>query len=179
MKKVFYLFSKAFFWAFSLFSAFVLLFSIMSFLEYYFNWDIPFIKFFVIEEQNYVTIQIPLIKMKVQFLFSFTMLLMWGTFIFYSIYFYALQNFFAVFIAKKTFEESSLKKLNLFYRLNYIPVIVSVIGIVIELFIEQKLIFNEVHFFFILHLLIIFLLYLYLDLVRKGLKIQQENDLTI
>lgn len=118
-------------------------------------------------------------QLNVEFLLSFKVVLMWGTMIYYSVYFYVLQNFFNLFIAKKTFKEQSLKKLTLFYKLNFIPVIVGFTGIVIRYIMFEALQFDEPHFFALIHLIIAFFLYFYLDLIREGNNIQQENDLTI
>ena len=175
MKKITYLISKITFWGFTLFSAFALVFSILAFLEYYFNWDVSFVEIVKREELNFVKIK----NIGVEFWINYTIILMWGTFIYYSIYFYILQSFFRIFITQKTFKKQSLKKLGLFYKLNFIPVIVGFIGITYRYISLSKLKFDEPHFFVLIHLTIAFFLYFYLDLVKKGNYIQQENDLTI
>lgn len=179
MKKIAYILSKIFFWSFALFSSFILLFSILSFFEYFFNWNIPLIEISTKENENYVSLKVPFIKLFVQFLLSYTVILMWFTFVYYSFYFYILQSFFEIFIAEKTFESRSLHQLEKFYKCNFIPIIVGMIGVVIRYFIFRDVHFDEPHFFVIVHLTIAFFLYFYLDLIRKGNKIQQENDLTI
>ena len=128
MKKLAHLISKITFWGFIIFSCILIPLSLFSFLEYYFNWDIPFVEIFSEGGQDYSKIK----NIGVQFLLSYTIILMWGTFIFYSIYFYVLQKFFNIFISEKTFEENSLKKLKLFYNINFIPVIIGFIGILIK-----------------------------------------------
>lgn len=175
MKKVAYLVSKLTFWGFVLFSAIVIPLSILSFFEYYFNWDIPFIEIFSEDGQDYSKIK----NIGVQFLLSYTVILMWGTFIYYSVYFYVLQGFFKIFIAEKTFQKASLRQLTKFYKLNFIPVLVGVIGIIIRYILLGKFKFDEPHFFVLIHLIIAFFLYFYLDLIKKGHNIQIENDLTI
>lgn len=167
--------SKLTFWGFILFSAILIPLSAFSFLEYYFNWDFPFVDIVKRDGLDFAKIK----NIGIEFWLTYTVFLMWGTFIFYSIYFYVLKGFFKIFITQKTFEENSLKKLTLFYRLNYIPVVIGCIGIFIRYFIFNTLRFDEPHFFVLIHLIIAFFLYFYLDLIKKGNYIQQENDLTI
>jgi hypothetical protein len=104
---------------------------------------------------------------------------MWFTFIYYSLYFYVLQSFFEIFITEKTFKSKSMEKLTSFYKLNYVPIIVGTLGIILRYSIYDDLSFNEPHFFVLIHLIVAFFLYFYLDLIKKGNSIQQENDLTI
>lgn len=175
MKKIAYLVSRLTFWGFILFSCVLIPLSLSSFLEYYFNWDIPFVEIVKRDGLDFAKIK----NIGVEFWINYTIILMWGTFIYFSIYFYVLQSFFRIFISEKTFEEKSVKKLNLFYKLNFIPVIVSCIGITYRYISLGKFKFDEPHFFVLIHLIIAFFLYFYLDLIRKGNNIQQENDLTI
>jgi hypothetical protein len=179
MQKIAFLFSKASFWGFALFSSFILLFSVLSYLEYYFNWAIPFVELTKRNANNYAVISIPFTGGIVEFLMSFTIIIMWFTFIYYSLYFYVLQSFFEIFIAEKTFKNKSVEKLTNFYKLNYVPVIVGIIGIILRYSMYNDLNFDEPHFFVLIHLIIAFFLYFYLDLIKKGNSIQQENDLTI
>jgi hypothetical protein len=175
MKKLAFLFSKIFFWGFTIFSIFALLFSSLSFLEYYFNWNVPFVE--IVKRENLDFAKIDIIGL--EFWLSYMVILMWFTFIYYSFYFYVLQNFFGIFIANKTFESKSLHQLKKFYKLNFIPVIVGLVGIALRYFIFGDSHFDEPHFFVLVHLMIAFFLYFYLDLIKKGNEIQQENDLTI
>lgn len=175
MKKIAFLISKLTFWGFGLFSMIVISLSIVSLLEYYFNWDIPFIDIVTRENLDYAKIN----GIGVEFWINYTIILMWGTFIYYTFYFYVLQSFFKIFITQKTFEENSLKKLTLFYRLNYIPVIIGFMGITYRYISLNRFKFDEPHFFVLIHLIIAFFLYFYLDLIKKGSFIQQENELTI
>ena len=175
MKKIAYLVSKLTFWGFVIFSCILIPLSVLSFLEYYFNWDIPFIDIVQRENLDFAKIN----GIGVEFWINYTIILMWGTFIYYSVYFYVLKSFFAIFIAEKTFEEQSVKQLFRFYQLNFIPVIIGSIGIAYRYISLGYFKFDEPHFFVIIHLIIAFFLYFYLDLVKKGNYIQQENDLTI
>ncbi|WP_439130596.1 DUF2975 domain-containing protein [Polaribacter sp.] len=175
MKKTAFIISKITFWGFALFSSILIPFSLLSFLEYYFSWDIPFVEIVQRDGLDFAKIK----NIGVEFWINYTIILMWGTFIYYSIYFYILQSFFKIFITQKTFEENSLQKLKLFYRINFIPVIIDFIGIIIRYILFDSLRFDEPHFFVLIHLLLAFFLYFYLDLIKKGNTIQQENDLTI
>lgn len=175
MKKTAYLISKLTFWGFLLFSCILIPLSLFAFLEYYFNWDIPFVNIIQREGLDFAKIK----NIGVEFWINYTVILMWATFIYYTIYFYVLKGFFNIFITKKTFEENSLQKLNLFYRLNFIPVVIGFIGITIRYILFNTLRFDEPHFFILIHMIIAFFLFFYLDLIKKGNTIQQENDLTI
>jgi hypothetical protein len=175
MKKIAFLISKITFWAFVIFSTILIPLSVLSFLEYFFNWNIPFLE--IVKRENLDFAKIDFIG--VEFWINYTITLMWGTMIYYSIYFYVLQGFFRIFITEKTFEEKSIQKLTKFYKLNYVPVIVGIVGIILRYSIYDDLSFDEPHFFVLSHLIIAFFLYLYLDLIKKGNNIQQENDLTI
>lgn len=175
MKKIAYLVSKITFWGFTLFSVITLLFSILAFLEYYYEWDISFIEIVKRDGLDFAKIN----RIGVEFWLSYVVIFMWCTFIFYSFYFYILQSFFAIFIAQKTFEEKSVHQLTKFYRLNFIPVIIGCIGITFRYFSLGYFKFDEPHFFVLIHLIVAFFLYFYLDLIKKGNVVQQENDLTI
>lgn len=175
MKKLAYFLSKITFWGFTFFSVVTLLFSILAFLEYYFHLDISFVEIVKRDDLDFAKIH----GIGVEFWLSYVVIFMWATFIFYSIYFYVLQNFFRIFIAEKTFEEHSVQQLTKFYQLNFIPVIVGFIGISYRYFSLGYFKFDEPHFYVLIHLIIAFFLYFYLDLIKKGNTIQQENDLTI
>ncbi len=175
MKKTAYLVSKLTFWGFVLFSSILIPLSLLSFLQYYFNWDIPFVEIVTREGLDFAKIK----NIGVEFWVNYTIILMWATFIYYSIYFYVLQSFFRIFINKKTFEEKSVKKLTLFYRLNFIPVIIGFTGITYRYISLGYFKFDEPHFFVLIHLIVAFFLFFYLDLIKKGNYIQTENDLTI
>ncbi|PQJ80691.1 hypothetical protein BTO18_16600 [Polaribacter porphyrae] len=162
-----------------MFASFVLLFSILSFFEYFFEWNIPMVEISKKGEDSYASLKVPFIQLFVKFLLSYTVILLWFTMIFYAIYFYVLQTFFQIFIAEKTFTQNSIKKLTLFYKLNFIPVIIGFLGVILRYIIYGNLYFDEPHFFVLIHLIVAFFLYLYLDLIKKGNSIQQENDLTI
>ena len=175
MKKTAYHISKLTFWGFLLFSCILIPLSIFAFLEYYFNWDIPFVDMVQRDGLDFAKIK----NIGVEFWINYTVILMWGTFIYYSVYFHVLQGFFKIFITEKTFQEASIKQLTKFYKLNFIPVFVGVIGIIIRFILIGKFKFDEPHFFVLIHLIVAFFLYFYLDLIRKGNNIQNENDLTI
>jgi len=175
MKKTAFLLSKCIFWGFTLFSIIAIPLSLLAFLEYYFNWDFSFIEIVKRDTLDFAKIN----NIGIEFWLKYTVVSMWATLIFYSVYFYTLKNFFGVFISARTFEEESLKQFIKFYKLNFVPVFIGFIGIIIQFASINKFEFDEPHFFVIIHLIVAFFLYFYLDLIRKGNNIQQENDLTI
>ncbi|CAM1345328.1 DUF2975 domain-containing protein [Tenacibaculum amylolyticum] len=179
MKKIAFQLSKLFYYGFALFSAFVTIFSMLSFIEYYLDWDIPLVSILDKESDPYVNIRIPLLQLTVGFSLSIKVILMWLSLFFYTIYFWALKNFFGVFIQEQVFNKTSQQKLRVFFKLNFIPIFVGLISIIVGLTKSNKIIFSEEHLPLIIHLLIAFMVYFYMDLMQKGRKIQEENDLTI
>lgn len=180
MTKTAYFISKVFSYAFTVFFLFVFVFSILSFVEHNFNLDVPFVEITNEGEYNFATIKIPVIELNVGFVFSFLIaVVMWIGLLFYCVYFYALKEFFKVFIKENTFNLESIKKLKLFLWLNLSIMIYGVIWIIVDLFRLQKLQFDEAHFLLLVHGTIALIVYLYMDIFKKGSKIQEENDLTI
>lgn len=181
MKKIAYTFSKLFFYGFSLLTLFVIVFSLLSFLEHTLGWNVPFVEFEKHNHNGYTFVMIPLINLGFGFPTGhiLKMLIMFLTLIFYVVYFYSLKGFFKIFVLENTFSSKSIRRLSVFYKLNFIPVIFSFLGVSYGVFIRRRMYFDEEHVFLILHLSIAFLMYLYLDLVKKGQIIQEENDLTI
>lgn len=181
MKKTAYIFSKLFFYGFSLITVFVTTFSILSFVNEKLGWNIPFIELVEQNEKYYTFIKIPFLDLgfgfpKDAFLPLIVMLL---TMLFYAIYFYSLKEFFKIFTREKIFSLISLKKLKLFYKINFIPIIVAFFITIVLIIKERYISFDEQHFILIVHSFIAFLIYLYLDLMKKGTMVQEENDLTI
>jgi len=179
MKHISYSVSKLFFYGFAFFSVFVIFFSILAFLEFYFQWNIPLVEITDKETSPYAKISIPFFTMIVGFQLSFKVIGMWLSLLFYTVYFWALKNFFGVFIQEELFNTASEKKLNLFFKLNFIPVFVGIIVLIVGLILSKKIIFNEEFFPFIIHIMVAFMVYFYMDLMKKGRRVQEENDLTI
>jgi hypothetical protein len=180
MKKIAYYISNGFFYAFSLFFIFVFVFSILAFVEYNLDWDIPFVDIRQETFHDYATIKIPILELNVGFVFSFIIaVVMWIGFLFYTIYFYALKEFFNVFNKENTFSQDSIKKLKLFLWLNLIVVIYGLIWTIVESIKLSQFKFDEALFLLLVHGFIALIVYLYMDVFKKGSKSQEENDLTI
>ena len=178
MKRIAYQLSTMYFYGFVTFTIFVFVFSILSFTENYFGWDIPFVEVSKKGVGNYVSIRIPLLNLIVEFYLKYVAFMLL-TLLFYSVYSYALKNFFTLFVEEKVFQNKMYEKLNLFYRLNFIPIIIAIIGLVISYVQLKKIKMGEPHFILLIHLFVAFLVYLYRDIIKKGMLIQEENDLTI
>jgi len=99
--------------------------------------------------------------------------------LYYAIYFYAFKEFLKVFIENKMFEAKSLKRLRFFLILNFIPLIYIIIFTVSILLRGTNFRLVDDYFIVLAHLVIAFLIYLYLDILKKGKHVQEENDLTI
>ncbi len=180
MKSIAYFLSNGFFYAFSMFFIFVFVFSILAFAEYNLDWDVPFVELTEEGNNDYATIKIPIMELSVGFVFNVIVaFIMWIGLLFYCIYFYALKEFFKVFIKDNTFSQDSIKKLKLFLRLNLIVMFYGIIWTVIDSIRLDKFQFDEAHFLLLVHGSIAIIVYLYMDVIKKGRKIQEENDLTI
>ena len=180
MKKTAYLLSKGFFYAFSVFFLFVLAFSILAFAEYKFGWDVPFVEITNQDGGEYAFIKIPLIEMSVSFVYNILVVfVMWIGLLFYAIFFYVLKEFFKVFVEDEAFNTKSLKRLKSFFYINLIPLGYVIVLSIVQLVKTGGFKFEEDHGVALAHLFIAFLVYLYMDLLKKGKVIQEENELTI
>ncbi|WP_317167237.1 DUF2975 domain-containing protein [Winogradskyella helgolandensis] len=99
--------------------------------------------------------------------------------VFYVIYFYTLKEFFKVFIEAQVFNAKSLKRLRIFFYINLIPLVYAVVLTIYQVLQNGKFKFEEDQGIAMFHLFIVFLVYLYMDIIKKGNEIQEENDLTI
>ncbi len=180
MKKTVYLLSRGLFYTFTVFFCFVFVFSILAFVEHYLEWNIPLVDVFKANQHVYARIFLPFIDFKVEFVFSFLIVLaMWIGLLFYVIYFYTLKEFFRIFIEDEVFNHTSLKRLKTFLYINLIPIAYALVVSVIQIIKNSAFKFEEDQGLAIFHLLIAFLVYFYMDLMKKGQRLQEENDLTI
>lgn len=178
MKTIIYMLSKGLFYAFSVFFAFVLVFSVLAFVEFQFGWNIPFVE--LKDEGTYAFIKIPLLELGIGFQFKIQVLaVMWIGILFYVIYFYTLKEFFKVFIDEKVFSSESLKRLKTFFYINLVPLVYAVALSIYTFKRNEQFKFEEDQGIALVHLFVAFLVYLYMDLLKKGKILQQENDLTI
>lgn len=175
MKKLAYISSKVLFYVFSILYLFIMVFSILSYFEYKFGIQIPFVE--VLE--NHSKIHVPLLGLRINVPYSYAILIMWSAMLYYAIYFYAFKEFLKVFIETNMFEAKSLKRLRFFLILNCIPLIYIVVFTASFLLRGDKFRLQDDHFIVLAHLVIAFLLYLYIDVLKKGRHIQEENELTI
>jgi hypothetical protein len=147
----------------------------LSFLEYYYGADIPFVEIF----NNHPKVYVPLIGLKINIPMNYGVIMMWLVMSFYAIYFYSFKGFLKVFIEEQMFESQSLKRLRFFLKLNIIPLVYITIIFISLLINGMPFHLEDDHFIVFAHLIIAFLIYLYLDVLKKGKLIQEENDLTI
>lgn len=175
MKQIAYISSKILFYGYSILYLFLMIFSILSYFEYKFNVQIPFVEVF----ENHSKVKVPLLGLRINIPFSYMIIRMWLVMLFYGIYFYSFKEFLKVFNKKNIFETQSLKRLRLFLILNIIPIFYIIILFISFLIKRVALRFEDDFFIVIAHLVIAFLIYLYLDVLKKGKYVQEENDLTI
>ncbi|GAB1855261.1 hypothetical protein MHTCC0001_00940 [Flavobacteriaceae bacterium MHTCC 0001] len=175
MKKLSYLTSSVLFYTIASVLSFIFLFSILSFFEYKFGIDFPFVE--IIGSRGKV--HVPIFNLGINIPFNYAIIFMWIGMAYYTIYFYAFKEFLNIFLQKKMFETRSLKRLRFFLRLNILPLIYIMI-LCFGFFILGKTVsIKEECFIILAHLVVAFLIYLYLDILKKGKFVQEENDLTI
>ena len=101
--------------------------------------------------------------------------------IFMSVFFYILSFILNSFKSEKLFTAKVIKHLNLFSILNLVvfPILYFLIhGFIIHGFIIQTPSFRSIHNLFLSLILGVFVLFIS-EIFKRGLKVQQENDLTI
>lgn len=175
MKQTAYIASKLLFYLYSILYLFIMVFSILSYFEYKFGMQIPFVEIM----ENRPKVHVPVLGLRINIPLNYAILIMWSSMSFYAIYFYAFKEFLRVFVEKNMFEVKSLKRLQCFLILNLIP-LVYIILFTGSFLIKGKAVRLEDDYFIVFaHLVIAFLLYLYLDILKKGKRVQEENDLTI
>ena len=175
MKQTAYIVSKILFYIVSALLVFVMIFSMLSYLEYKFGVSIPFVEVF----ENHSKIKVPILGLRIGVPFNFSILIMWTAMTYYAVYFYAFKEFLKIFVKKNMFETKSLKRLHFFLVLNILPIIYIIIFTASFLIKGVSIRLEDDYFIVFAHLVIAFLIYLYLDALKKGKQIQQENDLTI
>lgn len=147
----------------------------LSYFEYKFGIQIPFVE--VVE--NRAKVHVPLLGLRINVPFNYAILIMWSGMLYYAIYFYAFKNFLKVFIEKKMFETKSIKRLRFFMTLNLVPLVYIIIFTASFILSGESIRLEDDYFIVLAHLVIAFLIYLYLDIFKKGRHVQEENDLTI
>lgn len=175
MKNLAFITSKLLFYIYSILYLFIMAFSILSFVEYKFGIQIPFVEIF----ENHSKINVPLMGLRIGVPFNYSILIIWISMTYYAIYFYAFKEFLKVFVKKNIFETKALKRLQLFLILNIVPLIYIIIFTTSFLFKSVSIRFEDDYFIVFAYLAIAFLIYLYLDVLKKGNHIQEENNLTI
>jgi len=175
MKQLAYIVSKLLFYFYSILYVFIMVFSILSYFEYKFGMQIPFVE--IIE--NRPKVHVPILGLRINIPLNYSILIMWAAMLYYAIYFYAFKEFLKVFVKKNMFEAKSIKRLQFFLKLNCIPFVYIIIFTVSFLIKGGPFRLEDDYFIVLAHLVIAFLIYLYLDALKKGKYVQEENDLTI
>ena len=175
MKQLAYFSATLLFYSIASILGFIMLFSIGAYLEYKFGFQIPFVD--VIEGKGKV--HVPLIGLHINIPFNYSILFMWLGMLYYGIYFYVFKMFLGVFVQENVFKSKSIKHLRLFLKLNLMPLIYIVIftGAILIKGANFKL--QDDYFIVLAHLVIAFLVYLYLDVLNRGKYIKDENDLMV
>ena len=175
MKKLAFISSSILFYCVATLLIFIMVFSILAFLEYKFDLPIPFVE--VLNGRGKV--HVPLLGLGINIPFNYAILIMWTAMTYYIIYFYSFKEFLRMFVEKNMFETKSLKRLHFFLILNILPLVYIIIFTASFLLKGIPIRLEDDYFIVLAHLIIAFLIYLYLDILKKGKHIQEENDLTI
>jgi len=179
MKKIISIIAQTFFYVFSICFVFVLLFSILSFLEKYVGLNMPFITILDYDNVFDAQLNIPIVNAIIKYNFSYSILYLWLWLLFYSIYFYTLKEFFKIFTNENLFNNKSLKKLATFFKLNFIPLILNIFIISYICLQDNNENIEEEIVMVIFHAIVGIIVYLYIDVFKKGKQLQDENDLMI
>lgn len=175
MKQTAYIASKLLFYLYLSLYIFIMVFSILSYFEYKFGIQIPFVEII----DNRPKVHVPVLGLGINIPLNSAILIMWTSMLYYAIYFYAFKEFLRVFVEKNMFEVKSLKRLQFFLILNLIPLVYIILFTGSFLIKGKAFRLEDDYFIVFAHLVIAFLLYLYLDVLKKGRRVQEENDLTI
>lgn len=175
MKKIAYIMATIVFYLVATFLLFVMIFSILSYLEYNFGMQIPFVE--IIE--NRPKVKVPFLNLSINIPLNYSIIIMWVVIAYYIFYLHAFKEFLKVFIKEKIFKETSLKHLRFFLKLNIIPLIYIIIFSTSLVIKGATFRLHDDYFIVFAHLVISFVVYLYLDVFKKGMSVQEENDLTI
>lgn len=154
---------------------FIFLFSLLSFFEYKYDLDFPFVEIL----DNHNKVHVPFLGLDINIPRNYAVVLMFTAMMYYFMYFYTFKEFLRVFMIKRTFGTKSLKRLRFFLILNIIPLLYIIIFTASFAIKGIPIRFEDDYFIVLAHLAIAFLIYLYLDVLQKGNNIQEENDLTI
>ena len=161
MKKAAYISSKLLFYAYAILYLFIMVFSILSYFEYKFGIQIPFVKIF----ENHSKIKVPILGLRINIPFNYSIFIMWTVMLYYAIYFYSFKEFLNVFTKKNMFEVKSLKRLRLFLNLNIIPLVYIILFNIATLTRGANFRLEDDYIIVLTHLVIAFLMYLYLDVL--------------
>jgi hypothetical protein len=141
---------------------------------------VPFVEITNHNGEDFAVIKIPLIELSVGFVFNIAVaFVMWIGLLFYTSYFFALREFLKVFVVHNSFNVISLKRLLSFFYINLIPSGYAIVLSGLERVQTGGFKFEEDQGVALVHLFVALLVYLYMDLRKKGNVIQEENDLTI
>ncbi|MAD98223.1 MAG: hypothetical protein CMB99_12930 [Flavobacteriaceae bacterium] len=180
MKNLIYHLSRIFFYGFCLFAGLLTFGCVLALFENAEIIDWTFINFESNEVANMklLIFELALFSLRIELQFGMILLFILLALYFYAYYFFTLKDFFNLFVKEKVFEDVSIDKLQTFNKLNYYAGFVF-LGRAIYTFVNKDQLDGELVIIGAIHFVIALLLYYYTDLVRKGLKIQNENDLTI
>jgi H+/Cl- antiporter ClcA len=149
-------------------------------LEEIFNTNFGLLERINHENVEQIHLKIPFIKFAVGFpTKSPVVILMLLFFGFYAFYFYVMKKFFGIFSSDLTFTKDNIKKSNQFLLINLVPILFWLSFATREIVLSKNNIFDEEFILILVHLFVLFIIYLYRDILKKGVELQEENELTI
>ncbi len=152
----------------------------IHFVEEIFSLNTGFLERIKERNNELIFLKIPLTKFGIGFPpKSFEVIFMILFFAFYVFYFYSMKKFFKIF-DDNTFSSKSIKSANFFFIINFAPIIYWIIYSIYCLIVGKTTnFFDDEFIILIIHLFVAVLVFLYRDILMKGIKLQEENDLTI
>lgn len=135
----------------------------------------------ILDDPDKVSINIPITDFTISFPSrSFEILFMILFFAFYALYFYLMRNFFGIFHNVKLFSKQNLQIANRFIFINFLPIAFWLVLAIYYAATDKNVnFFDEDFLALLIHVFVIIIALLYRDMLKKGILLQEEADLTI
>lgn len=132
--------------------------------------------------QEVISMKLPFVDLVVSFppsLYQMASMILF--FALYSFYFYLMMRFFAIFSSNNSFSTSNLKAAKRFLWINIIPIILLIAYTIYKAISSGSAInlLDDGLILIFLHVFVIILVLLYQDIIKKGIVLQEQTDLTI
>jgi hypothetical protein len=116
LKQTAYIASKLLFYLYLSLYIFIMVFSILSYFEYKFGIQIPFVEII----DNRPKVHVPVLGLGINIPLNSAILIMWTSMLYYAIYFYALKEFLRVFVAITIFLNTQFDSFGLYHTIYWV-----------------------------------------------------------